>query len=138
MQPQVKLDLKFLEELGLGGMPDEQKKAFLQHIYSELEARTGRNLTENMSDEMLDEFGSFVDKDVEKMKAWLATNVPDYTAHSDYQQLAQKGADEVTLLSEYGAMKWLQKNRPDYPQVVQSTLEELKKEIVANKDQILA
>jgi hypothetical protein len=41
-------------------------------------------------------------------------------------------------MSEYGAMKWLQLNRPDYPQVVAAVLEEIKGEIKSNKDAILA
>jgi len=135
-----KLDNKFLDDLGLGDLPEEQKKAFLQHIYSELEIRVGEKLTDGMSDEMLDEFGYFVDKNVEKMKEWYAAKLPDYANAEDFKKLQEstQGADEATLLSEYGAMKWLQINRPDYPQVVASTLEELKKEISANKDKILA
>jgi hypothetical protein len=134
-----KLDDKFLEELGLGALPEDQKKAFLRHIYSELESRVGLKLTENMSDEKLDEFTCFVDKNEEKMKGWFAANLPDYESRADFQKM-QKAApniDNLTLLSEYGAMKWLQKNRPNYPEVVMATLEELKKEIKANKDQIL-
>ena len=134
-----KLDNNFLEELGLGALPEEQKKAFLQHIYSELEIRVGEKLTEGMNDEMLDEFGFFVDKNLEKMKEWFAAKMPNYASEADFVQLQEKavGADETTLLSEYGAMKWLQINRPDYPKVVAATLEELKKEISANKDKIL-
>ena len=135
-----RLDNKFLEDLGLAALPEEQKKALIQHIYETLEIRVGEKLTEGMSNEMLDEFGCFVDKDIERMKSWILANVPDYVEQADYQGLAQKNqnADEATLLSEYGAMKWLQKNRPDYPQVVATMLEELKKEISSNKDQILA
>ncbi|MDR1197162.1 MAG: DUF5663 domain-containing protein [Candidatus Nomurabacteria bacterium] len=135
-----RLDNKFLEDLGLGDLPEEQKKAFLQHIYSELEMRVGEKLTEGMNDAMLDEFGSFVDKNVEKMKEWFAAKLPDYANSEDFQALQQKtpAADEATLLSEFGAMKWLQINRPDYPQVVAATLEELKKEIAANREKILA
>lgn len=135
-----KLDDKFLEELGLGGLPEEQKKAFLQHIYSELESRVGVKLTDGMSDEKLDEFAYFVDRDELKMREWFAANLPDYTTQPDWQKTknATPDADEVVLLSEYGAMKWLQKNRPDYPEVVTATLEELKAEIKANKDQILS
>jgi len=135
-----KLDDKFLEEIGLGGMPEEQKKAFLQHIYSELEIRVGEKLTQDMSDEKLDEFGCFVDRDVEKMQAWFEANVPDYANADDFKQMQARipvEAGEEALLSEYGAMKWLQLNRPDYPDVVAATLEELKKEISANKDKIL-
>jgi len=111
----------------------------LQHIYSTLEMRVGEKLTEGMSDAMLDEFGYFVDKNVEQMKGWFASHLPDYTNQPDFQKLQQaaQGADEATLLSEYGAMKWLQLNRPDYPQVVAATLEGLKQEISANKDAIL-
>jgi len=139
MQPAFKLDNQFLIDLGLGDLPEEQKKPFLQHIYSELEIRVGEKLTQGMSDAMLDEFGCFVDKDIEKMKAWFAANLPDYVNQDDFKALQTKApqADEAALLSEYGAMKWLQKNRPDYPQVVAATLEELKKEIAANKDKIL-
>jgi hypothetical protein len=139
MQPSFKLDNQFLLDLGLGDLPEAQKKAFLQHIYSELEIRVGEKLTQGMNDAMLDEFGYFVDKNIDRMKEWFAAHVPDYTAQPDYQKLQQNAAsaDEATLLSEYGAMKWLQINRPDYPQVVAATLEDLKKEIAANKDKIL-
>lgn len=134
-----KLDNKFLEEVGLGSLPDNQKKAFLQYVYGELEVRVGEKLTEGMSNEMLDEFGYFVDKNLDQMKVWFAANLPDYMNQEDFQRLQQNvgGVDEASLLSEYGAMKWLQKNRPDYPQVVAATLDNLKKEIFANKDQIL-
>jgi hypothetical protein len=134
-----RLDDKFLEELGLGALPAEQKKAFLQHIYGELESRVGVKLTKGMSNEKLDEFACFVDRDEPKMRAWFAANLPDYAAQPDFtkMQKAVPNADEITLLSEYGAMKWLQKNRPDYPKVVMDTLEELKAEVRANKDSIL-
>lgn len=134
------LNDQFLADIGLGDMPEEQKKSFLQHIYSELEMRVGEKLTQGMSDEMLDEFGYFVDKNLDKMKAWFVANAPDYADQDDYKQAQEARGpevDETSLLSEYGAMKWLQINRPDYPKVVAATLEELKKEIVANKDKIL-
>jgi hypothetical protein len=134
-----RLDDKFLEELGLGALPVDQKKAFLQYVYGELESRVGMKLTKGMSDEKLGEFTCFVDKDVARMKEWFAANLADYESQPDFQKMkaAVPNADEATLLAEYGAMKWLQKNRPDYPNVVVSTLDELKTEIKANKDQIL-
>jgi hypothetical protein len=99
----------------------------------------GLKLTKDMSDEKLDEFACFVDKNVARMKEWFAANLADYEAQPDFQKMkaAVPNADEATLLAEYGAMKWLQKNRPNYPNVVVATLDELKNEIKANKDQIL-
>ncbi|MDR0957458.1 MAG: DUF5663 domain-containing protein [Candidatus Nomurabacteria bacterium] len=134
-----KLDEKFLEDLGLAALPDEQKQAFLQHIYSELEVRVGEKLTDGMSDELLDEFGNFVDQNEDGMKKWFEENLPDYADRDDYKQLlaANSEAPEKAVMSEYGAMKWLQLNRPDYPQVVAATLDELKSEISSNKDAIL-
>jgi hypothetical protein len=135
-----KLDDKFLEELGLGALPQEQKQAFLQHIYSELEMRVGERLTEGMSDELLDEFGHFVDMNMDGMSKWFEENLPDYKDRDDFKQLKEANAQapETAIMSEYGAMKWLQLNRPDYPQVVAAVLEEIKNEIKANKDAILA
>lgn len=134
-----KLDEKFLEDLGLAALPPEQKQAFLQHIYSELEIRVGEKLTDGMSDDLLDEFGNFVDQNEDGMKKWFEENLPDYADREDYKQLraANAEAPEKAAMSEYGAMKWLQLNRPDYPQVVAETLDELKSEISSNKDAIL-
>lgn len=133
------LDDKFLADLGLADLPEDQKKAFLQHIYSELEMRVGEKLTEGMSDDMLDEFGYFVDQNADKMKAWYSENLPDYAERQDFRDLKTANADATddALLSEYGAMKWLQLNRPDYPNVVAAVLDELKEEIRGNKDQIV-
>lgn len=36
-----------------------------------------------------------------------------------------------------GALEWLEKNRPDYKQVVTEELEKLKQEVMQNKDKIL-
>ncbi|MCL2451743.1 DUF5663 domain-containing protein [Candidatus Saccharibacteria bacterium] len=134
-----KLDDKFLEELGLAALPPEQKQAFLQHIYSELEMRVGEKLTEGMSDELLDEFGYFVDMNMDGMNKWFGENLPDYADRDDFKQLKDANAEapEAAVMSEYGAMKWLQLNRPDYPQVVAAVLEEIKNEIRSNKDAIL-
>ena len=135
-----KLDDEFLAQLGLGDMPQEQKQAFLQHIYSELEIRVGERLTENMTETQLDEFGFFVDKNEYGMRNWFATNLPDYLNLPDYKLLQEKmiDASELELLSEFGATKWLQINRPDYPEVVRQTLESLKREIVNNREKILS
>jgi hypothetical protein len=40
-------------------------------------------------------------------------------------------------MAEFGATKWLQINRPDYPEVVRQVLEVIKQEILDNKTKIL-
>lgn len=134
------LDDKFLQDLGLDQLPEDQKQAFKEHIYSELELRVGVRLSNGLSDEQLSEFESFVDRNDEKVRAWVAANSPDYANDPAYQQLkanAPQGAEDTVLLAEYASLKWLAANRPDYRDVVTQVLEELKQEITTNRDAIL-
>jgi hypothetical protein len=134
------LDDKFLQDVGLSDLPEDQKQAFLQHIYSELELRVGTKLSEGMNDDQLAQFEAFVDQDEQKVIAWFERYLPNYQELPDFQSLkASAPADisEVVLLSEYGSLKWLELNRPDYKQVVASELEALKSEITQNRDSIL-
>ena len=57
------LDDKFLADIGLNDLPDEQKQAFLQHIYEELELRVGTRLSDGLSDQQLEEFEKIIDRD---------------------------------------------------------------------------
>lgn len=134
------IDDKFLEDLGLGALPDDQKQAFKEHIYSQLELRVGTRLSDGLSDDQLAEFESFVDRDAAKVQEWISRNVPDYQNDDNYKQLkanAPQNVDELTILAEFASLKWLGLNRPDYQTVVAQVIEELKQEIRSNRDAIL-
>ena len=47
------LDNNFLQEVGLGGLPADQKKLFLGHFREQLELRVGTQLSEGLSDAQL-------------------------------------------------------------------------------------
>lgn len=135
-----KLDAQFLKDLGLDELPADQKQAFLDHIYSQLELRVGTRLSDGLSDAQLAEFEAFVERDDEKVNAWLYANAPDYENDTVYQQLktgTQKDATQSVLLAEYASLKWLGVNRPDYRDVVKVVLDEIKQEILSNRDVIL-
>lgn len=110
MQP-LQLDDNFLQDLGLGGLPDDQKQAFLQHVLETLELRVGTKLSEGLTDEQLEAF--------EKL-------TPD---PSDSPQVAEE--------KQRKALQWLETNRPNYRQVVAEELENLKNEIRSNAGNIL-
>jgi hypothetical protein len=78
----LKLDNNLLQEIGLGGLPEEQKKAMLQHIYETLELRVGTTLANQMTDQQLQEFERFIDAGGDNSQAealkWLETNLPNY------------------------------------------------------------
>lgn len=135
-----RLDDQFLQDIGLGNLPEEQKKPFLQHIYSELELRVGTRLSDGLSDAQLEEFEQIIDRKQDKIMSWLADHAPQYSqepAFAKLQQATNLPADDPRLVAEYTATKWLEVNRPDYRDVVAAVLDELKKEIMANKEAIL-
>ena len=134
------LDDKFLEDVGLGNLPDDQKQAFLDHFREQLELRVGTRLSEGLSDAQLEEFEAFIDRKDDVVRGWLTRNVPTYQEDPIFQQLksgAPANIPENVILAEYASLKWLGINRPDYRDVVSSTMEELKQEIITNRDAIL-
>ena len=134
------LNEEFLKELGLDQLPEEQRKPFLQHIYSELELRVGERLSQGMSDAQLEEFSGIIDKRPGAVDDFLARHVPDLMQDPMFQRLVQVSGvpmDDPRLRDEFAATKWLEVNRPDYRDVVAAVLDELKREIVANRDMIL-
>lgn len=137
------LDDNFLQSIGVGSLPEDQKKALLQHIYEELELRVGEKLAAGMSEAQMKEFEAVLDRDEEKIRDWLSEHAPGYETMSDYQQFTQNvqaaGREvDVDALADYTATKWLEVNRPDYRDVVAATMEELRKEIIEGRDAILA
>ncbi|UTX51236.1 hypothetical protein KI440_03450 [Candidatus Saccharibacteria bacterium TM7i] len=134
------LDDKFLQDIGLADLPDEQKKPFLQHIYEQLEYQVGMRLSEGMSDEQLEEFEGIIDRKPEVVNAWLQAKVPQLEADPLFAKMQESTglvADNFDLKAEYAATKWLEVNRPDYRNVVAQTLEALKQEVISNRDAIL-
>jgi predicted RNA-binding Zn ribbon-like protein len=75
----LKLDNSLLEEIGLGTLPAEEKSKMLAHIYETLEMRVGVRLAEQMTDQQLDEFESFINANDEAgALRWLETTFPSY------------------------------------------------------------
>jgi hypothetical protein len=134
------LDEKFLEDIGLNDLPEEQKKPFLQHIYDELELRVGTKLSDGMNDEQLEEFEAIIDRKEDVITAWLEKHAPDYHNDEGFMKLQTATGLEVNdpnLRAEYAATKWLEVNRSDYREVVAQVLDEIKKEIISSRDVIL-
>ncbi len=135
------LDDKFLQSVGLGDLPADQKQAFLQHTYETLEERVGTRLAESLSEAQLEEFEGFATHNEEKINAWLAEHVPGYAEEEDYKRLAASAPENVPPLvvaAEFASVRWLGINSPNYREVVAEELNKLRDEIVASKDNIAA
>lgn len=95
----MQLDEKFLQEMGLSAMPEDQKQKFLDYVQEELEVRIGERISRGLTETQLNEF------------------------------------DMITDPME--AAKWLEKNRPDYREIVNRTISEMKEEIRANRAKLI-
>ena len=74
-----KLNNDLLIELGLDSLPTDEKNKMLNHIYETLEMRVGVRLANQMTDQQLDEFETFIDRNDEPgALKWLETNFPNY------------------------------------------------------------
>ena len=134
------LDDNFLKELGLDQLPENERRSLLEDMYKALESQVGERLSQGMSDAQLDEFANIIDKVPGAVDAFLEKNAPNYLEEPMFQRLVQAtgvSADDPRLRNEYAATKWLEVNRPDYREVVAAVMDELKREIVANRDAIL-
>lgn len=76
----LRLDESLLAEIGLESLGSSDGRSVLSALYSELELRVGRALSDGLSDRQLEEFEKIIDAKLEIVgDAWLAVNSPDYT-----------------------------------------------------------
>ncbi len=95
----MEFDDKFLQEMGLSAMPEQEKQDFLNYVQEELEVRIGERISKGLTEAQLNEFDMIMD--------------------------------------QVAAAKWLEKNRPDYREIVTRTIEEMKAEIRANRSKLI-
>lgn len=132
------IDDSFLESVGLGGLPADQKSGFLQYAQDQLEIRIGEKMSNNLSEAQLDEFEKIIDNDQEMMQKWLAA-AGDYKNNEVYQKLVQAaGGDSAEVENDFITAVWLNRNCPQYQQLIDESMNEIREEITKNKDQILA
>jgi hypothetical protein len=134
------LDKDFLEGLGLEDMPEAEMQAFLEHLQEELEVRVGEKMSEGMSEAQIEEFEKVIDGDAVTIEAVLL-EAEDYRNTEDYKKLMAASGfadDSLELKEEYASLVWLKKNCPQYAEIVQNVIVELKEEIKAGKDKLIS
>lgn len=86
----MRIDEQFMEEVGLGEMPPEEKQAFMQHAEEELEVRVGQGVGVDLTDEQMMQFEQI--EDLDEAAAWLEQNAPNFreTVARIYQAFKQE------------------------------------------------
>lgn len=72
----MRVDEDFLQEVGLGEMPEAEKQAFIDHAEEELEVRVGQKIGAGLAPDKLDEFTKI--DDPRAAREWLEINIPGY------------------------------------------------------------
>lgn len=135
----IKIDEKFLEEVGLSTLAETKKADFIAKTQEELENRVGEKMSEGMTVDQLREFEGIMNNDRNTMIRVLS-QIGDYREDDLYRKLLKKhGVTEGTLeiLGEFLSVKWIQLNRPDYATITRNVTDELKREIIEASAMIL-
>lgn len=75
----LKIDEKFLIEVGLGDVEPNEKQVLLKQIYSSLESRVGKRIMVELTEVQLKEFEQIIDtKNASMARKWLESNYPKY------------------------------------------------------------
>jgi len=131
-------DDRFLESVGLSEMSEDQKEAFLDYAQEQFETKVGEAMSARLSEEQLNEFDKIIDGDAAIVQDWLS-RYPDYETDLDYRRIVKNsGNDQDGIKVSYVTKKWLDKNCPDYDQLMQDTLANFQKEIYDQRESILA
>lgn len=136
----IKIDEKFLEEVGLSTLVETKKADFIAKTQEELENRVGEKMSEGMTVDQLREFEGIMNNDRNTMIRVLS-QIGDYREDDLYRKLLKKhGVTEGTLeiLGEFLSVKWIQLNRPDYAMITRNVADELKREIIEASAMILS
>lgn len=135
----IKIDEKFLEEVGLSTLAETKKADFIAKTQEELENRVGEKMSEGMTVDQLREFEGIMNNDRNTMIRVLS-QIGDYREDDLYRKLLKRhGVTEGTLeiLGEFLSVKWIQLNRPDYATITKNVADELKREIIEASAMIL-
>lgn len=75
----MNIDNNYLEELGLGSIPQDEKDRMLADIRETLADRIGAQVETRLDEAKLDEFDGVIGQnDQAATNAWLENNLPDY------------------------------------------------------------
>lgn len=132
----MEIDEEFLKEVGLDSLSEDQKREFIRKTQEELEVRVGEEISRGLSLEQIKEFEALSEGDQRAIRKVVFEMESDFREDKAYQALLKRAGKESgdwQVLGEYLSIKWIQKNRPDYTEVVERIFRELKDEIKSSR-----
>lgn len=134
----IQLNRAFLEECGLGAVPEHAQDSLLDLVTAELEQRVGRELSDGMSEAQLLEFEGLVDCTPEAVLRWSAAHPAGETQTALHERAASGDRSALAELADFSCSQWLEVNRPDYRAIVVAAYERLRDALRADAPRLLA
>lgn len=144
--PMPQLNDQFLQDVGLGVLPEAERVGMLDQMKKTLETNVGMEIYKNLQDHQLQEFEGFMPLNDENGQVinseeaansnaskWLDVNVPGWRQNSALQPYI----NDPARVRDFAAMNWLQRNFPAYRNVVSAELNKLMTEVKNNVPQII-
>ena len=136
----MKFDDNFLARVGLSELPLDKKEDFLTHLQEELEIRVGNRMSQDLTDAQITEFEGVMKNDQQVIRKVVSELGMDFRTDPIYRKLLDSyGVKEGTwdIISEYLSIKWVQKNCPNYAEIVKTAAAEIEAEVKENSNSIL-
>lgn len=128
----MEIDEKFLAEVGMADMPEEQKVQFLRRTKAELELRVGEEISKGLTPEQIKEFEALSNGDQEAIKKMVFSMESDFRNDKIYQAILKDSGKEQgdwDVLGQYLMVLWIKQNRPNYKEITERVFEKLKEDI---------
>lgn len=121
-------DEKIIEQLGIANLPADEQ----QRMIEEVQVRIGELVSENLTEQQLNEYQAIIDDDKEVIDAWLDLNVPDYKNSAAYQAFEEDYKDDPEFNNPaklFASLAWIEFNVPNLEEVMQQGIDTYKQEL---------
>lgn len=120
-------DEQIIEQLGINNLPGDEKEA----VVNEAQLRIGEAVSEQLTDDQLNEYQAIIDGDNDVIAAWLEKNVPNYKNEAVYQSF-EEGVESDPERNDpaklFASIAWVQITVPRIQDIVAKSLDAFKQE----------
>lgn len=121
-------DEYILSKLDTEKLTDEQKSAVLEQVRTII----GETISEQLSEEQLNEYQQIINEDIDVIQEWLEQNVPEYKKSVVYREIAahvEADPEHNNPEKIFASIAWVELNVPNVKEITDRVLETFEPEL---------
>lgn len=121
-------DEQIITQIGIADLPEERQRS----IIDEVQVQIGELVSEQLTEQQLNEYQAIIDDDKDVIDAWLDENVPDYKNAAAYQAFEEdyhEDPEHNNPAKLFASLAWLQLNVPNVESLMQQGIDAYKQEL---------